>query len=96
MPGSKKEKRGQVHKRVKELTSGHFENQQDIDRTYPKPKHYRMMPPHLKELMMRDPKTLTRTEAINMNAISEHYRVLYEEQRRKSREENLRRKNGKI
>jgi hypothetical protein len=94
MPGSKKEKRGQVHKRFKEANYGQLETQQDIDRIYPKPKHYRMMPPHLKELMMKDPRTMSRSEALNVQAISEHYKALYEEQRRKSREDHEK-KHGK-
>ena len=78
MPGSRKEKRGQVHKRYKESMFGELESKADIDRIFPMPRHNRRMPPDIRAMVMRDPSTLTPQEAKNMLAISEHYRMLHQ------------------
>jgi hypothetical protein len=95
MPGSRKEKRGQVHKRFKDPMFGTLETKANIDHHFPLPRHYRQMPPHVKELMMRDADTLSPAEIKNRIALSDHYKALYEKQVQMSKAANDK-KNGKI
>ena len=95
MPGSRKEKRGQVHKRFKDPMFGTLETKANIDHHFPLPRHYRQMPPHIKELMMRDANTLSPAEIKNRIALSDHYKALYEKQVQMSKAANEK-KNGKI
>ena len=95
MPGSRKEKRGQVHKRFKDPMFGTLETKANIDHHFPLPRHYRQMPPHVKELMMRDADTLSPAEIKNRIALSDHYKALYEKQVQMSKAANEK-KNEKI
>jgi len=98
MPGSRKEKRGQVHKRAKDANFGVVETKAHIDHIFPFPRHYRMMPPDLRELMMKDASTLSESQIRTRITISDHYKLLHAKAVATSKAAQAKqdKKNGKI